>query len=106
MLLTGCSAANRVLEEVVEHHPRPARLAEPCGRHVDRRGQVLELGGTLGGDADVHVAAQDFHYDATAVRRRFEENPAVLRLSEDQAAQIRAELGEAVDALVTGLVRD
>lgn len=45
-------------------------------------------------DADVRVAAQDLHYDATTVRKRFEENPAILRLSEDQVAQIRTELGE------------
>jgi hypothetical protein len=44
-------------------------------------------------DADVRVAHQDLHYDATRLRRSFEENPAVLRLAEDEAQQIRAELG-------------
>ncbi len=44
-------------------------------------------------DADVRVAHQDLHYDATTLRRSFEENPAVLRLAEDEAQQIRTELG-------------
>ena len=45
-------------------------------------------------DADVRVGQQDFHYDATTLRRSFEENPAVLRLADEEAKQIRAELGE------------
>ena len=44
-------------------------------------------------DADVRVGQQDLHYDATKLRRSFEENPAILRLAEDEAQQIRAELG-------------
>lgn len=43
-------------------------------------------------DADVRVAAQDFHFDATTVHKKFEENPAVLRLSSEQATALRAEL--------------
>ena len=49
-------------------------------------------------DADVRVAAQDFHYDHTTVRRTFEENPTVLRLTEEQAAALRAELGSDRDS--------
>ncbi len=45
-------------------------------------------------DADVKVATQDLHYDATTLRRAFEENPSVLRLAEAEVQQIRAELGE------------
>ena len=44
-------------------------------------------------DAGVRDAHQDMHYDATTFRRRFEDNPAVLRLAEDEAQQIRTELG-------------
>jgi len=51
-------------------------------------------------DADMKVAAQDLHYDATTMRRTFEENPAVLRLSDEQAAQLRAELGEDRDHIL------
>ena len=51
-------------------------------------------------DADMKVAAQDLHYDATTMRRTFEENPAVLRLSDEQAAQLRAELGEDRDQIL------
>jgi hypothetical protein len=44
-------------------------------------------------DADVKVAQQDLHYSASTLRRAFEENPTVLRLAEDEAEQIRTELG-------------
>ncbi len=44
-------------------------------------------------DADVRIGQQDFHYDATTLRRAFEDNPSVLRLADDEAQQIRAELG-------------
>jgi len=45
-------------------------------------------------DAEVRVGQQDFHYDATTLRRTFEENPTVLRLTEEETHQIREELGE------------
>lgn len=48
-------------------------------------------------DNDVNVAAQDFHYDATTTRRTFEESPNVLRLSREQAAELRRELDEGRD---------
>jgi hypothetical protein len=48
-------------------------------------------------DADVKVAAQDFHYDATTLRRTFDENPTVLRLTEQQAADLRTELAASGD---------
>ena len=51
-------------------------------------------------DADTKVAAQDFHYDSTTIRRTFEENPAVLRLSNEQTAQLRGELGEDRDVIL------
>ncbi|HEY6843697.1 MAG TPA: HEAT repeat domain-containing protein [Thermoanaerobaculia bacterium] len=44
-------------------------------------------------DADVKIAQQDLHYSASTLRRAFDENPTVLRLAEDEAAQIRTELG-------------
>lgn len=43
-------------------------------------------------DADVKVAATDFHYDATTVRKTFDENPAVLRLTTEQTSQLRTEV--------------
>jgi len=51
-------------------------------------------------DADVRVAQQDYHYDAKTLRRTFEENPTVLRLAEDEAQQIRVELGENRDSIL------
>lgn len=51
-------------------------------------------------DADVRVATQDFHYDANTTRRRFEDNPAILRLTEEEAAKIRGELGQERDRLL------
>lgn len=51
-------------------------------------------------DADVRVAQQDFHYDSTTLRRTFEENPSVLRLAEDEAQQIRTELGQNRDQVL------
>jgi hypothetical protein len=51
-------------------------------------------------DADVRVAEQDFHYNATTLRRSFEENPRVLTLAEDEAQQIRAELGQNRDSVL------
>jgi hypothetical protein len=49
-------------------------------------------------DRDTRVAQQDIHYDATTLRRTFEENPTVLRLAETETQQIRAELGETRDS--------
>ncbi|HEY3053622.1 MAG TPA: HEAT repeat domain-containing protein [Thermoanaerobaculia bacterium] len=43
-------------------------------------------------DADVNVAAKDLHYDATTVRKTFEQNPAVLRLTEQQTSDLRQEI--------------
>lgn len=51
-------------------------------------------------DADTRVGQQDFHYDATTLRRSFEENPSVLRLSEEEAGQIRTELGQDRDQVL------
>ncbi len=51
-------------------------------------------------DADVRVAQQDLHYNSTTLRRTFEENPSVLRLAEDEAAQIRTELGQNRDQVL------
>jgi hypothetical protein len=51
-------------------------------------------------DADVRIAQKDFHYDATTLRRSFEENPSVLRLAEDETQQIRAELGDNRDQVL------
>lgn len=44
-------------------------------------------------DADVRVGQQDFHYDATTLRRTFEENPSVLRLESQESERIREEIG-------------
>lgn len=43
-------------------------------------------------DADVKVAATDFHYEATTQRRAFADNPTVLALAPEEAQAIRAEL--------------
>ena len=51
-------------------------------------------------DADLRVPATDFHYDANTVRRRFEDNPAVLRLTGDEVSEIRSELGPERDRLL------
>lgn len=51
-------------------------------------------------DADVRVAQQDYHYDSSTLRRTFEQNPTVLRLAEDEAQQIRVELGENRDSVL------
>ena len=51
-------------------------------------------------DADVRVAQQDFHYDATTLRRAFDENPTVLTLEADEAQQIRTELGRNRDSVL------
>jgi len=51
-------------------------------------------------DADVRVAHQDMHYDSTTLRRSFEDNPTVLRLAEDEAQQIRTELGGNRDSVL------
>lgn len=51
-------------------------------------------------DADVRVGQQDLHYNATTLRRTFEENPAVLRLSTEEAEHIRTELGEDRDQVL------
>ncbi len=51
-------------------------------------------------DADVRVGQQDFHYDATTMRRTFEENPSVLRLSTEEAEQIRSELAQDRDQVL------
>ncbi|HYS53047.1 MAG TPA: HEAT repeat domain-containing protein [Thermoanaerobaculia bacterium] len=45
-------------------------------------------------DAEVKVGQTDMHYDATTLRRTFEENPTVLRLAEAETQQIRGELGD------------
>jgi hypothetical protein len=45
-------------------------------------------------DADVSVAATDLHYEATTVRRTFDENPTVLSLTGEEAAALRAEVEE------------
>ena len=45
-------------------------------------------------DAEVKVGQTDLHYDATTLRRSFEENPTVLRLAEAETQRIRGELGE------------
>lgn len=49
---------------------------------------------SFGMDSDVRVGQKDFHYDATTLRRAFEENPSVLRLESAEAEQIRAQFGE------------
>ena len=51
-------------------------------------------------DADVRVAQQDLHYNASTLRRAFEDNPQVLTLAEDEAQQIRTELGQNRDAVL------
>lgn len=51
-------------------------------------------------DADVKVAAHDFHYDRTTVHRPFEDNPAILRLTEDEAGLMRIELQQDRDRLL------
>jgi hypothetical protein len=43
-------------------------------------------------DADVRVAATDLHYEATTVRRTFDENPTVLSLTAEEAGALRAEV--------------
>ncbi len=43
-------------------------------------------------DADVSVASKDLHYDATTVRKTFDENPSVLRLTEQQTSELRQEI--------------
>ncbi|HVT05529.1 MAG TPA: HEAT repeat domain-containing protein [Thermoanaerobaculia bacterium] len=53
-------------------------------------------------DGDVRVNAQDLRYDSTTMRRAFEETPAVLLLTESEAAQIRAEVDEDRDASLLG----
>ncbi|HET8645963.1 MAG TPA: hypothetical protein VFO85_10760 [Vicinamibacteria bacterium] len=49
-------------------------------------------------DADVGLTARDLHYEATTTHRRFEDNPTVLRLSAEEAAALREELGEEREA--------
>jgi len=52
-------------------------------------------------DADVRVGQHDFQYDATTLRRAFEENPSVLRLESAEAEQIRTQVaGDRDQALV------
>jgi len=51
-------------------------------------------------DADVRVAQQDFQYSAATLRRAFEENPTVLTLAEDEAQQVRTELGSNRDSVL------
>jgi hypothetical protein len=51
-------------------------------------------------DADVRVAQQDFHYNATTLRRAFDENPTVLTLAADEAQQIRTELSQNRDSVL------
>jgi len=51
-------------------------------------------------DADVKVAQSDLHYSASTLRRAFEENPTVLRLAEDEAQQVRTELGQHRDQVL------
>lgn len=45
-------------------------------------------------DADVRVAAQDFHFDASTVHKKFEENPTVLSLTAEQAEALRTEVAK------------
>jgi hypothetical protein len=47
-----------------------------------------------------HEGTLDSQYDTTAMRRSFEANPSALQLSSEQAAQIRAELGEDRDGML------
>jgi hypothetical protein len=49
-------------------------------------------------DADVHVAASDFHYEAATARKAFEDNPQVHVLSAEEAESVRAQLGQDRDA--------
>ena len=55
---------------------------------------------TSAAGADARAAQQDMRYDATTLRRSFEDNPAVLRLAEDEAQQIRTELGGNRDSVL------
>ncbi|MFQ5789011.1 MAG: HEAT repeat domain-containing protein, partial [Acidobacteriota bacterium] len=45
-------------------------------------------------DADSRVAASDLHYQATTIRRSFEENPTVLSLTPEEVARLRDEARE------------
>ncbi|PYQ49760.1 MAG: hypothetical protein DMF59_12655 [Acidobacteria bacterium] len=51
-------------------------------------------------DAEVKVGQTDMHYDATTLRRTFEENPTVLRLEEAEAQKIRGELDQDRDQIL------
>jgi hypothetical protein len=79
---------------------------EPEGGKEDYRALVAELTAKIQSpappttgqsyafvlDADVHVSASDLHYEATTVRRAFEDNPTVLDLTTEEAETVRADV--------------
>lgn len=67
-------------------------------RIADLAAKIMEP--TLAVSADLLVAESEMHYDATALRRSYEDNPTVLRLAEDEAQQIRTELGGNRDSIL------
>lgn len=51
-------------------------------------------------DPDLRARQQDFHHEATTLRRTFDENPSLLRLDTAEAEQIRAQVGEDRDQVL------
>lgn len=74
--------ARRLLEQL--RRPQAAESEADTAAGAPTYGLVI--------DADIQIAAADAHYDAATVRRSFEENPRVLRLTPEEVAALRAEV--------------
>ena len=78
----------------------PGNKLHPVVAHLAAK--IRETGQRISpvSDADARVPESDTHVNARALRRSFEANPTLLRLAEDEAQQIRTELGGNRDSVL------